>query len=63
MYLQNDHPPHITCPSVCLSNRVTNLISITHFSVGKEYCAMSKESVRTTDILQIHLESGGSTFF
>jgi len=24
---------------------------------------MSKESVRTTDILQIHLESGGSTFF
>jgi len=24
---------------------------------------MSKESVRTTNISQIHLESGGSTFF
>jgi len=24
---------------------------------------MSKESVRTADILKIHLESGGSTFF
>lgn len=65
MYLQNNRPPHITCPSLCLSNRVTNLKikCNTFFCLGKECCAMSKESVRTADILKIHLESGGSTFF